>query len=234
MDRSRSFDLSRFSFFDFLPELLLLVVVVVVVVAVADAVGALFSSYFELILSCRLLLLELARGGDAERFGLRLAGFGLGGRFDGFSLLRSRSFVVLFSFRFSSRRSCFSSDFLDDCSLLPSFGVLPDLSFLSRFSLLLFSDERSFGGFCDEFLLPLLVIGNLLLLLLLLLSFGSGEFFELIIGDPNKFSNVLVGFMSSDFILCFLLLLLLLLLPPTMPTLALPLLCGRDFVVESG
>lgn len=240
-DRSRSFDLSRFSFFDFFPELVL------------------------------LLFRELARGGDAERFGLRLVVgcFGLGGRFDDLSLLRSRSFVELFFF--SSRRSCLVSSvppppppFLDEDvaandavaaltefdSLAASFGVLLDFSFLSRFSLLLFSDDRSFDDFCDGFLLPLtplllLVprIEALLLLLLLLLSFGSGEFLELNMGEPNKFSNVLVGFGSVDLLLCFLLLLpipLLLLLPIPMPLrlllaiMPLLLLNGRGFVVESG
>lgn len=238
LDRSRSFDLSRFSFFDFLPELAL------------------------------LLFRELARGGDVERFGLRLVVgcLGLGGRFDDLSLLRSRSFVELFFF--SSRRSCLVSSapplFLDEDvavnavavmvefdSLAASFGVLLDFSFLSRFSLLLFSDDRSFDDFCDGFLLPLPPLLLLLprivaLLLLLLLSFGSGEFFELNMGEPNKFSNVLVGFGSVDLLLCFLLLLTMplpLLLPVPMPTpllrlllaiVPLLLLDGRGFVVESG
>lgn len=191
-----------------------------------------------------MLLLELARGGDVERFGLRLGGFGLGGRtFGTLSLLRSRSFVELFSFRFSSRRSCFSDFFATAppvtmaamVSLLEIFGVLPDFSFFSRFSLL-FSVDRSFDDdFCDGILL--LDIDNLLLLILLLV-FESGELFEFNMGEPNRVSNVLVGFTSSDLILCFLPPPLLLpppippiLLPPPLPP---PLLCGRGFVVESG
>lgn len=119
-DRSRSFDLSRFSFFDFLPP---------------DELA--FSSY---LLSGRLLLLlELARGtGDSDKlFGLTVrclalaldvAAAGLVGRLLLFSLLRSRSleWLLSLSLRFSSCRSCLSSglDFFDVVDDVDSLALL--------------------------------------------------------------------------------------------------------------